>query len=131
MTTPCVPWQSWAPPIDPPTAGGLPVDQAQCIADAWWDYSPHLCAALMWEAYAAMLPPATAVASVSTGAQNVSYSPASPGGDLGAALSRAAWHRSFITGELASIPLHLAHARGRGCVTAGGSWNWWEVGGEP
>ena len=44
----------------------------------------------MWEAYAAALPPALAVAQVSTGAQSVSYGQATPGGDLGAALARAA-----------------------------------------
>ena len=52
------PWESWAPPIAPPADGGLPVDDAQAIADAWWDDDPHLAAALMWEHYAATLPPA-------------------------------------------------------------------------
>jgi hypothetical protein len=127
---PCIPWQSWAPPLDPPTPGGLPEDQAQCIADAWWDDSPHLAAAMMWEAYAAMLPPASALASVSTGAQNVSYSPASPGGDLGAALSRAAWHRSFVTGEIVSIPLRQSRPHPHSSL-AGGWWDWWDVGAAP
>ena len=65
-------WEAWAPPLAPPTDGGLPVDEAQAIADAWWDDEPHLCAALQWEAYAATLPPALAVAQVSTGMQSVS-----------------------------------------------------------
>ncbi len=76
--------------------GGLPVASAQAIADATWETDPHLCAALQWEAYAAMLPPAPSVAAVSTGAQSVSYSPPLPGGDFGLALSRAAWHRSLM-----------------------------------
>ena len=105
MSQPCIPWQSWAPPLDPPTAGGLPVDQAQCIADAWWDDDPHLAAALMWEAYAATLPPSPSLAAVNTGVQSVSYSPAAPAGEYGLALSRAAWHRSFSSGTVVSVPL--------------------------
>lgn len=108
MTTPCIPWQSWAPPLNPPVDNGLPVDQAQCIADAYWATSPHLAAALMWEAYAATLPPQQAVASVSTGTQSVSYGAAVPGGELGLALSRAEWHRSFVSGQLVTIPLVIA-----------------------
>lgn len=96
-------WESWAPPLFPPADGGLPVDDAQAIAAAWWDDDPHLAAALMWESYAATMPPALAVAQVSTGAQSVSYGRATPGGDLGAAMARAAWHRSFTTGV--SVPL--------------------------
>ena len=72
-------WRAWAPPIDPPTAGGLPEAEAQLIADAWWDDDPHEAAALMWEAYAALLPPAPAVAQVATGSQSVCYSPPLPG----------------------------------------------------
>jgi hypothetical protein len=101
------PWESWAPPLDPPTAGGLPYDQAQDIADAIWADDPHLAAALMWEAYAAMLPPAPSVSSVSTGVQSVAYSPAAPVGEYGLALSRAAWHRSLASG-LVSVPLEVA-----------------------
>ena len=56
MTTSPPPWEAWAPPLNPPAAGGLPVDQAQAIADAWWEEDPHLGAALMWESYAATLP---------------------------------------------------------------------------
>ena len=104
MSTPVIPWQAWAPPLDPPTTGGLPLDQAQAIADACWADDPHLCAALQWESYAAMLPPTPAVASVATGAQTVSYSPASPTGDYGLALQRAAWHRS-MSGGATSVPL--------------------------
>lgn len=100
-------WQAWAPPLDPPTDGGLPVDAAQAIADACWSADPHLCAALQWEAYAAMLPPAPSVAQVSTGVQSVTYSPPMPGGGSGAAMARAAWHRALM-GSLASVPLDLA-----------------------
>lgn len=81
---------------------------ASAIADDWWDFDPHLCAALHWEAYAAMLPPAQAVASVQTGAQAVNYGAAVPGGELGLALSRAERHRSFVTGQLVTVPLVLA-----------------------
>lgn len=104
----CVPWQAWAPPLDPPTAGGLPADQAGCIADAMAGCDPHEIAAVQWEAYAAMLPPTPAVSSVQTGAQSVSYSPAGPSGSYGLAIARAQWHRSFLTGVLVSVPLQVA-----------------------
>jgi hypothetical protein len=100
-------WEAWAPPLNPPTTGGLDRDEAQGIADAWWSEDPHLCAALQWESYAATLPPAPTVASVSTGVQSVAYSPAMPGGQLGLALGRAAWHRSMM-GTLVSVPLRAA-----------------------
>jgi hypothetical protein len=99
-------WESWGPPLFPPADGGLTYAEAEAIASAWWDVDPHLCAALQWESYAATLPPELAVAQVSTGAQSVSYGRATPGGDLGLALQRAAWHRSFTTG--ASVPLRAA-----------------------
>ena len=100
-------WQAWAPPLDPPTDGGLPADVAQQIADAYWSSDPHLAAALMWEAYAAMLPPSPSVASVSTGAQSVSYSPPVAGGGFGLAAGRAAYHRS-LTCSLDTAVLVLA-----------------------
>jgi hypothetical protein len=125
-TAPCLPWQSWAPPLDPPVDGGLPEDQAQCIADAWWDYDPHLCAALMWEAYAATLPPSAPVASVSTGVQSVTYSPAAPGGDYGAAMARAAWHRSLMV-SLASVPMHRAPPYPPHGMYPGAWVQWWNV----
>jgi hypothetical protein len=103
-STPGTAWEKWAPPIDPPTPGGLPLDQAQQIADAWWDADPHLCAALQWESYAAQLDPTPTVAQVSTGSQAVSYSPPLPGGAYGLAISRAAWHRTFAA-SLYSVPL--------------------------
>ncbi len=110
MTDPTPPWVAWAPPLDPPTSGGLPYDQAEEIADATWALSPHLCAALQWESYAAMLPPTPAVAQVTTGVQSVSYQPPMPGGDYGLAIARAQWHRSFTVGELVSVPLAVAPA---------------------
>jgi hypothetical protein len=97
-----LPWQAWAPPLDPPTPGGLPEHVAREIADAAWEDDPHLAAALMWEAYAALLPPQLTVAQVATGNQSVSYSPPVPGGDYGLAVSRAAWHRS-MAGSLGSV----------------------------
>jgi hypothetical protein len=101
------PWVGWAPPLDPPTAGGLPYDQAEEIADATWALSPHLCAAMQWESYAAQLPPTPSVSQVSTGIQSVAYSPAGPTGSYGLAIARAAWHRSFLAGELVSVPLQV------------------------
>jgi hypothetical protein len=108
-TTSPPPWAAWAPPLDPPTPGGLAVDDAARIADAWWDADPHLCAALQWESYAATLPPAAAVSQVATGSQSVTYSPALPGGEYGLALARADRHRSFTT--LASVPMRAARTR--------------------
>ena len=99
------PWESWAPPLNPPATGGLPEAEAQAIADAWWELDPHLAAALMWEHYAATLPMTPTVSQVATGAQSVSYSPALPGGDYGLAMARAAWHRSFTTAV--SVPLEV------------------------
>jgi len=90
-------WQTWAPPLDPPTPGGLPADVAQTIADATWGTDPHLCAALQWESYAAMLPPSPSVSQVSTGVQSVSYQPPMPAGEYGTAMARAAWHRSLMS----------------------------------
>ena len=119
-------WEAWGPPLAPPTTGGLPRDEAQAIADEWWAGEPHLCAALQWEAYAATLPPAPVVASVSTGVQSVAYSPAMPGGQLGLALSRAAWHRSMM-GSLASVPLRAAawdEARRPGFPHPRPGWPW-------
>jgi hypothetical protein len=52
------PWVAWAPPLDPPTPGGLDLGEAEAIALAYWHDDPHLAAALMWEHYAATLPPA-------------------------------------------------------------------------
>jgi hypothetical protein len=102
-------WEAWAPPLDPPTAGGLPYGQADAIAAAWWDEDPHLAAALQWESYAASLPPALPVAQVNTGAQSVTYGRAIPGGALGEALSRAQWHRSLASAG-GSVPLRTARA---------------------
>jgi hypothetical protein len=97
------PWAAWAPPLDPPTPGGLAVAEAADIAAAHWDDDPHLAASLMWEHYAATLPPSAPVSQVATGSQSVSYSPAIPSGEYGLALARAAWHRSFTTAV--SVPL--------------------------
>jgi hypothetical protein len=127
VSTPCIPWQAWAPPLDPPTPGGLPADVAECIADSLQGEDPHLIAAVQWEAYAAMLPPAPSVDRVSTGVQSVSYSPPVPGGDLGLALSRAAWHRSFVVGQLGSVPLQLAPPSNAAARCAAGAYRWWVV----
>ena len=103
------PWEAWAPPLDPPTAGGLPYGQAEAIAAACWDEDPHLCAAIQWEHYAAQLAPEAAVASVTTGAQSVVYSGAAGGGDFGKAAARAAWHRDQRGAQ--SVPVELAPLR--------------------
>lgn len=123
MTSPAPAWLAWAPPIDPPTPGGLPIEMAEDIGRGWGgdEESHHLTAALMWEAYAATLPPAASVSSVQTGAQSVVYNPAVPGGDYGRAISRAAWHRSF-TGGLVSVPLVLAPPYDPGPLPEG---EWW------
>lgn len=114
------PWELFAPPLCPPVDGGLPRCSAEAIAAEWWADDPYLCAALMWEAYAASIPPEPVVSQVSTGAQSVSYS--SPGGAFGLAMARAAWFRS-MAGTLGSVPLALAPVR----VTGGGEPTWWEV----
>jgi len=124
-------WQSWAPPLDPPTAGGLDATVAQAIADATWTDDPHLCAALQWESYAATLPPSPSVAQVSTGVQSVSYQPPMPGGDYGAAMARASWHRSLMA-SIATVP--LTQAAPAMASVAGDPWatdwpgEWWPVG---
>lgn len=104
MTDDAPAWQTWAPPLDPPTDGGLPVGQAEQIIAEWWDIDRHRAAAEMWEAYAATLPPSASVSSVQTGAQSVVYAPAQAGGDYGLALSRAQWHRSRAS-NAESVPL--------------------------
>lgn len=123
-------WPLWAPPLDPPTTGGLPVSAAQAIADATWDYDPHLCAALQWEAYAATLPPSAAVSQVATGLQSVTYSPPMPGGDAGAAMARAAWHRSLMGNGMGVEMVQSPPARPTvpGDLWLGNpNWNWWPV----
>jgi hypothetical protein len=110
-------WEAWAPPLAPPADGGLPRDEAQAIADAWWDEEPHLAAALMWEAYAATLPPELPVSMVTTGSQSVATGRAMPRGSLGLAMSRAEWHRSFTAGV--SVPLAVAPAQ---LENPGGEW---------
>ena len=105
------PWVAWAPPLDPPTAGGLPYGQAEAIADACWADEPHLAAELMWTAYAAQLAPEAAVASVTTGAQSVVYSGAAGGGDFGKATARAQWHHDRRGAQ--SVPVELARVLAR------------------
>lgn len=101
-------WKLWAPPLDPPTDGGLPEAEGQCIADAWWAEDPHYAAALMWESYAASLPPTPLVAGVSTGVQSITYGRQPvPSGEFGMAMARATWHRSLMT-TLVSVPLVVA-----------------------
>jgi len=121
VTDPSQPWVGWAPPLTPPAQAGLPAARAQQIADAVWDDDPHLCAAIMWEEYAATLPPAPAVASVQTGVQSVSYGAPTPGGELGLALGRAAWHRSFCSVQ--SVPLEVAPISGEDVPWS----RWWTV----
>lgn len=101
-------WESWAPPLDPPTAGGLPRPIAERLAADWWATDPHYAAGLMWDWYAGTLDPEPAVSSVNTGVQTVSYDPPAPMGDFGAASRRAAWHFARSrngAGGLVSIPL--------------------------
>lgn len=113
-------WRAWAPPLDPPAAGGLPEEQAEAIAADWWDIDPHEAAARMWEDYAATLPISNAVSQVATGSQSVTYSPPRPGGSYGEAIARAEWHRSF-SGTLGSAPLEVAPP---GIAGAPPGWGW-------
>jgi hypothetical protein len=106
-------WQAWAPPLDPPVTGGLPVADAELIAAAWWAVDRHRCAAELWTSYAATLPPSPAIAQATTGMQSATFSPPMPGGELGAALARAAWHRTFCP-TLVSVPLRTLRT-GRPC----------------
>lgn len=100
-----VSWQLWAPPLDPPVSGGLPMALAEEIAAAYWRRNPWLAAALMWEHYAAMQPPEPQVVSVSTGVQSVAYS--APGSRFALAMARAQWFRDQM-GSLFSVPLEVA-----------------------
>jgi len=128
---PADPWRAWAPPLNPPTPGGLDETTATNIADATWATDPHLCAALQWEAYAAQLPPSPAVSQVATGAQSVTYSPPMPGGDAGAAMARAAWHRSLMgsggSAELVQSPPALPSAPGTPWPVYDPAGSWWAV----
>jgi hypothetical protein len=96
-------WEAWAPPLSPPADVGLDRDEAELIAAAWWDVDRHLCAAIMWEHYAATLPPELPVSMVTTGSQSIAYGSPVPGGELGAAMARAQWHRSFA--GVVSVPM--------------------------
>jgi hypothetical protein len=113
MTAPLVTgWETWAPPLDPPASGGLSADLALSIAElSYWPESPHLTAALQWEAYAATLEPTLPVSTVSTGAQSVGFDPAAAPGPYGAAIRQAQWHRSFLS-DLMSVPLYTDTAPG-------------------
>ena len=126
MSRPDPPWLAWAPKLDPPTAGGLPYDQAERIAAATWDDDPHLCAELMWTAYAATLDPEPAVASVSTGAQSVVYAGAAGGGEFGRAVARAQWHHDQRGAQ--SVPVELTNPER---PKAGRPPSWHEVGNLP
>ena len=118
MSEPVPTWVAWAPPLDPPTPGGLPYEMAAAIADQWWTVSPHLCAALQWEAYAGTLAPTPSVSVVNTGAQSVTYLPARPVGDFGDAMDRAAWHRAFL-GDTFSVPLVVDDVFATGSIVWG------------
>lgn len=123
MSHPDPPWLAWAPPLDPPTAGGLPYDEAARIAAACWADDPHLAAELMWTSYAATLDPEPAVASVTTGAQSVVYSGAAGGGAFGRAVARAQWHHDQRGAQ--SVPIELTNPTR---PDAGRPPSWWEGG---
>jgi hypothetical protein len=97
-----VPWELFGPPTDPPVEGGLPAALAAKIIAVERD-CPWETAALLWDAYAAMLPPEPVALSVTTGAQSVGYGPGG-GGAVGAARDRAAMLRDMC-GTLVSVPL--------------------------
>jgi len=96
------------------------------IAVCYWGADPHLAAALMWEAYAAMLDAEPSVSSVSTGVQSVTYQPAWPGGAFGRAMAKAKWHRD-MAGNLGSVPVGLADPYIGPERTYRGGYGWWEV----
>lgn len=94
--------------------GGLPIEEARSIAATWWPLDPHLCAALMWESYAASLPPELPVSMVTTGSQSVAYGQPVPGGPaLSPAAERMRLARSARRRRDAVAALRLA------AVTAG------------
>ena len=112
----------WFPPVDPPVDGGLPLDDAEAIADEWWDDDPFYAAGLAWQHYAAQLvasgggdggvPSSGAVTSVSTGIQSVSFSDPVVMAAYGEAERKAEWffsHSTHGSGGLVSLPLSRAN----------------------
>ena len=83
--------ENWFPP-------NLSDEEIQEYLDEYPD-DPHAAAAAAWEDYAASLPlpdggiTAEGVESISTGAQSVRFGK-NGGGQLGAALDKADWHRA-------------------------------------
>src|SRR5215468_3156438 len=102
-------WEAFAPPLDPPSDGGLPVVYALEIVGQYWLSDPYLALAMLWEAYAASLPPEPAVVSVSTGAQSIGYGSAGGASAFALAMARAEHFRS-MRGGLASVPLRVGQA---------------------
>lgn len=107
-------WEAFAPPLDPPTEGGLPRAVAERFAETWWETDPWYAVGLMWDHYAGMCEdPAGAamVSSVSTGAQTVSYRPVGPVGECARRAARASWYFARSQqgfGGLYSVALHRA-----------------------
>jgi hypothetical protein len=109
----------WFPPVDPPVDGGLPLDEAEAIADTWWDIDPFYAAGLAWQQYAAQLVAGGtgdgiasgaggAVTAVSTGVQTVTYSKPTVLEAYGAAERKADWffaHSTHGNASLASLRL--------------------------
>lgn len=125
---PAVGWRDWAPPLSPPADPGLPEETAAAIAGRMAGEDPHCVAAQLWDAYAGMLPAEAPVASVSTGVQSVAY-PYGHGGSLGAALSRAEWHRERCGGSVSSLPVRAADAGPAPVPPPGYIWPVEDVGG--
>lgn len=129
MSESSAPWAVWFPP-------DLDEQVAAEIGAAYWADDPHLAAALAWEAYAGTLEPTASVASVNTGAQSVTYSPAAASGPFGLAIARAQWHRSFL-GDLGSVPLAAHPALGSDALGWAGRYDdldggcWWPAQGPP
>jgi hypothetical protein len=101
-----VSWRAWAPPLNPPDERGLPEAYAEEVAALYWLTDPWLAAAMMWEAYAAGLPPEAPVVQVATGVQSVTYG-AGGGGAWAQAMARAEQFRA-MRGSLHSVPLRLS-----------------------
>jgi hypothetical protein len=100
-------WAALAPPLDPPTDGGVPLAVAQGIADQFWPDHPYLTWGLMWEYYALMQPPVAAVASINTGVQSVAYTGGQSPYDTYMARAQVFFDRAM--GNLVSVPLTVGY----------------------
>lgn len=72
----------------------------------FWPGRPHCMAAMLWDRYAATLPPTVVAAAVTTGMQSVTFGGPTATGAAGTAMARADWHRERCNGgSLVAVPL--------------------------